>query len=52
MNKNILKMILELEEDFKNGLPLIDKDKNHSTETKEKMKQSLIEAMEALKAIK
>jgi len=52
MNKNVLKKILELEEDLNNGLKLIDKDKNHTTETKEKMKQNLIEAMEALKDIK
>ena len=52
MNKNVLKKILELEEDLNNGLKLIDKDKHHSDDTKETMKKNLIEAMEALKDIK
>lgn len=52
MNKNILKKIEELEEYAKKGLPIIDKDKLHSNETKDKMKQELFNLIESLRDTK
>jgi hypothetical protein len=52
MDKNMIKKIAELEAYLQNGLKIIDKDKHHSDDTKETMKKNLIEAMEALKAVK
>lgn len=46
------KKIEELEEYAKKGLPIIDKDKLHSNETKDKMKQELFNLIESLRETK